>query len=85
MNALMKTVNLKECPRLSLWIEDREGLLCNYMKDIQRVLPKLLAVQANLAGGDETSDDYMAVAHAAQVLGCIANDMDAIQKELFTP
>ena len=84
MSAIIKTINLKECPRLASWIEDREGLLCNYMKDIQRVLPKLLAVQSDLSGGDEPSGDYLVVAHAAQVLGCIANDMDVISQELFS-
>lgn len=82
MTAMMKTVNLKECPRLASWIEDREGLLCNYLKDIQRVIPGLLAAQANMDHGDP-SEDFNAVGHAARVLGCIANDMDAIRKELF--
>ena len=82
MSAIIKTINLQECPKLASWIEDREGLLCNYLKDIQRVIPGLLAAQANLEGTDP-SDDFKAVGHAARVLGCIANDMDAIRKELF--
>ena len=82
MTAIVKTINLKECPKLASWIEDEEGFLCNYLRDIQRVIPSLLAAQANLDGSDP-SDDFKAIGHAARVLGCIANDMDIIRKELF--
>ena len=82
MSAIVKTINLKECPRLASWIEDNEGLLCSYLRDIQRVIPGLLAAQDNLDGEDR-SDDFEAVGHAARVLGCIANDMAVIRKELF--
>lgn len=80
MSALVKTINLKECPMLSNWIDDEEGYLCAYLLDMQQVIPDLLAAQANLSPDKE---EFEIVGHAARVLGCLAHDMEAIRKEVF--
>ena len=80
MSAIVKTIDLKGCPMLTNWIESEEGYLCNYLLDMQRVIPDLLAAQANLSPEQE---EFEAVGHAARVLGCLAHDMEVIRKEIF--
>ena len=82
MTAIIKTVNLKECPKLASWIEDEEGLLKAYINEMQCTIPALLSVQANMEGR-EPSDEFKAIGRAARLLGCLANDMAVIRKELF--
>lgn len=80
MSALVKSIDLGKCPKLDRWIGDKEGLLAAYVNDMQRVIPQLLAAQA---GMEAATPDFEAVGHAARVLGCLAADMDTIQRELY--
>lgn len=82
MSAMVKSIDLGKCPKLDRWIGDKDGLLAAYVKDMQRVIPQLLAAQANMDTGNPTPD-FEAVGHAARVLGCLAADMDTIQRELY--
>ena len=82
MTAIIKTVNLKECPKLASWIEDEEGLLGAYINEMQCTIPALLSIQANMEGS-EPSEEFKAIGRAARLLGCLANDMAVLRKELF--
>lgn len=82
MTAIAKTVNLQECPRLASWIENREGFLSAYIDELRKAIPRLLAVQANMEG-PEPSEDFKATGDAARLMGCLANDLDIIHREIF--
>lgn len=77
----MKMIDLTKCPRLELWIGEREGFLSAYLAEIQHSIPALLAAQADMEG--LPNSDFEALGHVARIMGCVANDLDIIHRELF--